>query len=399
MIEFLKRTGVYSFTLIKYIEVVFTALSTFILAKKIGPNQMGIGLPVFLYITYANYLSLGLNQVVLKNYSRINHSEKNEFIRFNFQYYLIISLVNVSLSFKLLDTKFALISSLISNSLLFRSFFTSYFRSIDKVYVLSINNFLYSALILFLVIIFVNDLISYLFVWLMISVFVLLLYYAYDIKFFNEIFKSIHIFPSVKTLKFNITEGVKLALSSIISTIYLTSDRFIVNKIDIDIEFKGSLQLSDYFGTAIYILITTIIFYFYPKLIAKVRESSEFRNKLLSYISYTPFYIIIILVFSYIFLYYTIPIFFAEYPNLLILVISQLFTKLMVISIGFLSLYFIGMDDEKRFLIINIIPLLILIFMGYFFIKFNFNEIHYISIAIGLLLLTMFLLTIRILKN
>ena len=86
------------FSLLKYIEIILTSLTTFS-GRKIRTNSTRYGSAYLLYITYTNYLALGLNQVVTKIIAVSNRIKKVGFITINFQYIILSSVINVLLAF------------------------------------------------------------------------------------------------------------------------------------------------------------------------------------------------------------------------------------------------------------------------------------------------------------
>src|SRR5690606_31035056 len=119
------------------------------------------------------------------------------------------------------------------------------------------------------------------------------------IRFFNNVFRHLKNIPSKEEVKFNFSEGIKLALTGVITTILLTCDRFVINHLKIPVELKGTFQLADYLGMAVYMVFTTVIFYFYSKWIQKIRDDKHFANKYLTYCGYSIFLSPIILLIIY----------------------------------------------------------------------------------------------------
>lgn len=348
--HFSKHKGVIIFSLLKYIEIIVTAFTTFFLAKKLGPHELGHALPILLYITYANYLALGLNQTVTKNLSRVEKVKKVSFVTINMQYLLVISVVNFCLAYLFLDNKYAFFAALISILTIFRGFFSSYFRAINRITVLNVNNIIFSSVLFSLVFLYVSSLCTYLYVWSILLMFSVFSYALFDVAFFKRVLRNLLSTPNRKDLLFNFTEGIKLALTGVVTTIFLTFDRFIINKLDIPLEIKGSYQLADYVGMAIYMVATTIIFYFYPRWISLIREDESFSQYYLKRCTIILLLAPIIIAVVYIVGQVFIPLFFPEYPNLLWIVLCVVYSKLSIVSLSFISLYYIGKDQENNYL-------------------------------------------------
>lgn len=375
-----KYKGVVFFSILKYIEIIITSFTTFILAKKLGPIQLGEAVPILLYITYANYLALGLNQVITKNYSRTSEEKKVSFITLNFQYLLVASVFNLVLAWQMLDREYATFAAVVSIFTIWRGFFSSYYRAVGRIRVLNINNVLFSLVLFVVIFFFVSKLSAYLHAWALVLLFAIIFYCLPDSLFFKKIFKNLNKIPSKQDIKFNFSEGIKLALTGIITTIFITFDRFIINKLEIPLEIKGSFQLADYIGMAIYMMATTIIFYFYPQWIQKIREDAFFSKKYLKncirLVLLSPFIILLIYLISLV----LIPFLFPEYPDLLNIVVGVVFSKLAVVSISFVSLYYIGKDKEQKFLSKAIFPISVL--FAFVFYAWVVKLDHYILVPI-----------------
>lgn len=360
--NFLKEKGALKFSFLKFLEIGITALTTLIVARKVGPREMGLSVEILLYITYANYLSLGLNQVVIKNYSRIKligDLAVRNFLTINIQYLLLISVLNFLISYFILDYSFFVLTAIISSSVLIRSFATSYFRVVYRIGILNKNNLIYASILLFLTLFFVNRWKDYMIVWSVASVISLSLYFIDGRKVFIPILKNISYIAPKKEFIFNFSEGIKLAITGVITTLLLTSDRIIVAQKDISLELKGIYQLSDYISMAIYMVITTVLFYYYPFLIQSIRENAEFRINLYNKIRNT-LYILPVLLFG-IFLLSKIAsiVFFDEYTGLEYYATASSFMKIIVVLLSMLSMFYIGLDKEMQY-IKSLIPLMIL---------------------------------------
>lgn len=384
--KILKYKDVAIFSLLKYVEILVTSFTTFLLAKKIGPEEMGMAIPVLLYITYANYLSLGVNQVVTKNLSRFKtNCEIISFISINLQFILFVSFVNMILAFIILGIKYAIIVSTISIFTILKSFFMSYFRASFKIYVLNKNNLAFSIVLLLSVVLFVNNLRDYLLSWVFSLGLSLVLYFMDDRFFFKKIIKNLCKFPSKSDLTYNLQEGFKLAITGLLTTILLTSDRLLINLMDIPVNLKGSYQLADYLGTAFYMIFTTLFFYFYPKWIENIRHNTlNFRKIFLKKIK-TSLTLVPFILLGVFFLSKFIALFvFPEYIGLESYLTLSVYVKLSVIYLSLISLYYVGLDKESyyiksvKYLVVILLILLIIIYL----ININFL---WIPIVIGTL--------------
>ena len=387
-----ENKGVIVFSVLKYFELAVSAFTTFFVAKKIGPVELGYSIPVLLYITYSSYLSLGLNQALLKNRSRFtNDFQIKEFITANLQYLLFACFINILICITVIDKPYSLFTGLISCGLLIRGFFSSYFRSIYRVGVLNINNTLFSIMLLVLVFLYVNTWYQYVLFW-SISIWVcVFLYFISDYKYLLIIIKNIFGRISKEQLIFNLSEGIKLAITGFITTFLLTADRVIINHKDYPIEVKGTYQLADYFGVSFYMFVTTIFFYFYPKWIERIRNEMLFRKKMIEYVG-NSMYIVPLFAIFFFFIAKAAEIFvFSEYKGLEYMVVCSVLLKSYVIINSIFSTYFVGIDQEKEYIKLTIPICVIFACLGvFFYLKQNINILVIASTFAILLFLEVF---------
>ena len=346
-----KQGGVIVFTVLKYFELAVSAITTFFVAKKIGPTELGHSITVLLYITYSNYLSLGLNQALMKNISKFSTElQIKEFITANLQYILLACCLNITICYFVINEPFMFFTILISCGVLLRGFFSSYFRSIYKIRVLNINNTLFSISLLGLVFLYVNTWYEYMVYWAISIWGCLLLYFVSDYIFFIQIVKGSFKKISIEQLKFNLSEGVKLAITGIITTFLLTTDRIVISHKDYPIEVKGTYQLADYFGTSFYMFVTTIFFYYYPKWIEKIRNDTSFRKKMMEYVKKTMYLPPLFALIFFLIAKLSVYLFFHDYNELEYMVIGSVLLKSFVIINSLFSIYFIGIDKENEYI-------------------------------------------------
>jgi len=394
-----KNKGVIVFSIFKYLEIGITALTTFVLAKKIGEQGLGKALPVLLFITYANYFSLGVNQVILKNYSTYEDDLANKFLLLNFQYLSFISFLVFLLSFSIIDFKYFIFVSIIAIGNIFRSYFMTYYRVKERSIILNKNNLIFSLLLFTFIVIFTNTLKEYLFFWSISISISIVLYLCDDLKYFLKLFRSFFTFPDVSFLKKNILEGIRLAMIGFVSTILLTIDRFIINDESIDLAIKGSYQLSDFVGTAYYMVLTTIIFYFYPKLIAYLREDDNAKKHFLKYIKLALKIFPIVIVIAFFSAIIIQKFVFPEYQNLPYFISSIICLKSLILISTSFSMYYISGNQELKYLKSMIILISGVVFISVI-IKFYFtNYIIYIPNIISFLILIEILFKINLINE
>lgn len=372
----------------KYLEIIITSLTTILLAKKLSPEEMGLSMPVLLYITYANYLSLGVNQVILKNYSRFKDQHQiEEFLRINLQYLFSIGIVNVILAYCFLSPKYALLAAAVSMGIMLRSYFMSYFRVVDRTIVLNKNNLIFSVLFLAGTFAFVDSVSKYLIVWCIAIWFALVLYFIDDFRFYVRIFARFLKKPSKEQITFNITQGIKLAVTGFIATLFLTSDRFIINKMHVPLDFKGSYQLADFVGSAYYLIITTIIFYFYPKLIARIRDDENFKKLYIGYIGKGLKISPLIIGLTYVASLGVSRWIFPEYPNLSYLITASVSLKTAIIFVTSFSIYYIAIDKENLYIQSMIYSIAAFLVIGFLLVMLGSAFALYVPLILCLVLL------------
>lgn len=361
-----------SYIFYKYIELIIMGLTMLLLAKKIGPTEMGLSIPSLLYITYSSYLSLGLNQLTIKKYATLsNINDKKLFLAFNFQFLVIIGILNFFLAYITLDKDFFLMGAIISLLNLLKSFFIAYYRVIDRIKVVNYNNLLLSLLLLIGVVFYTEKWEHYMLVWSISMFVVTIFFFIPDLFFLKQVLQKVLEKPNVLIYKSNIIDGSKLAIMGIISTIVLTADRFIINKSQASLDVLGSYQFSDNISTALYIGISSIVFYKTPEWIDLIRKKQSFikliyKNIYLSFIFLIP--ILFILFFTIKFFKET---FYNEYLDLEYYVTVSLFLKTLMLFIGVTGIVNIGLNKENSYIRSMSIPLilviLVIILFTYFF--------------------------------
>ena len=362
MIKILK-SEVFKFSILKYFEIIITAFISFFVAKIIGPSEMGKSIPIFLFITYSNFLVLGVNSALVKNYSRMKSKlDSLNFITINFQFIIFASFLTFILSYLLIETDYFLFTALISSGVLLKSFFTAYFRVKNRILILNKNNIIFSILFLLSTVLFVEDLYQYIISWSLCLWISNLLYFFDSRIFFATILKRICLIPSKINLIFNLTEGIKLAAFGIIITLLLSTDRFIIENLNIVNETKGSYQLADFISMGIFVLITTVSFYYYPAWIERIRNEKNFRELFFKRVKISFVFFPLLILVIYLAGGILINLFFAEYENLLKYVILTSILKILVSYLSIISIFFLSFNEEIV-LIKSMIPLLVLYFL------------------------------------
>ena len=366
----------------KYIELIVTASVMLILAKNIGPTEMGYSISYLLYITYSSYLGAGTNAMVIKQFFR--QPEKIIFVSNSLKFILIVCILNFFLSYLFFDNFFLI--SLISISLLLKNFFYSYFRSIFKTIYINIVNIYTASFLLLGTLFYVENWNDYLLIWMFAissSVIICLFLETSIIKLiFPEIIKK-SIFTG---FHIDFKEVLYLTCIGIIGTVFLTTDRLIINNLDISDSIKGSYQFADNITTAFFMGFGSLIFYFTPNIIEKVNQDKKFFFKFSNYTKYLLFIIPSICALSYLFSNYVFNLWFTEYKGVALFICTTLFLKLTILSGSIYALIFNGLDAESSYLRLSIIPILLL-FINFILVKIYLpiELITFIPLSISLI--------------
>ncbi len=389
------------FTFFKYIEVVLNGLLMLLLAESIGPEEMGESISSLLYITYSTYLSLGLNTLIVKNFKKLKKEARISFLTINFQLLIILSSLNFIITYFIFSKDVFLLISVISIGNLFRSFFSAYFRVVDKTYVLNINNILLSVLLILLTFIYVNNWNDYLLVWCVITFITVLAYAVFELKLFLRIFKNLFKYPLNSVIRENVSEGLKLSLLAGLSTIYLSADRFIINNMYLSNSLKGTYQFADNFSTAVFIGASALIFFYTPDWIDKVRNNNSYAKNLFKIVNLSLIAIPFISLLAFFGAFVLENSWFTDFVSLSEFVFFTTLLKLLILISGLQSLIFIALNMEIRYLKINFITLSLLAFTLIYFIYFDFNnkEISTIPVILSLIIIILLFVQRFVLKR
>ncbi len=370
-------------------EIGITALTTFIVAEELGPGEMGKSIPIFLFLTYSAYLTLGINQVMIKNYKKLqSNKEEQDFLIINLQYHLLAGAIAITLSYILLSNEYWLFVGFLSAFTILRSYFMTYFRVIDRIHVLNKNNIIFSLLFLIGVLVFVENLYQYVLIWAISMAIGIICYFIDAYKMLNTIRKRF-LTLNFDLLKKLIVEGVKLIGIGIITTILLTFDRLILNELDLQKDILGNYQVADFFGKAFYMIATTVLFYYYPKMIYRLQNEHAYRVIFFKKVILVNIILVVFPVCSFFFIELIQLHFFTNYDLLSHFTLFNVLIKSLVFSSSLFSLIFISVNKEVSYLR-NYVPLLAIVAGAYFYVKFY--DIDYR--LIGFVLLSVLMLTI-----
>ncbi|WP_143095902.1 MATE family efflux transporter [Pedobacter insulae] len=382
------------FSLLRYLEYGLVAFSYIIVAKKVGPAEYSKTIPGFLFITYSQYLMLGLNQALIKAYSTEDNEEiRRVYMRNTLYYIFLVSILVVLAGIALLPSEMFVYISLISVMIYFRGVFQTLLRLEDKILGINISNLAFS-LTYFVLVFFYTDSIPYFFAaWLISLVFA---------NFFN----AFQAFPIINRLgiSFNLSNirdlrntilpqiksGVKMTLIGLITTFFLTYDRFILNHFSTDHILKGNYQLADNIAGALYLLLTTILFYYYPIILNKGSKSAEFRVKVVKYGSVGVVLVSLAIIAIGPFFISMLVHFFPSYENISEFLIWQAVLKINILGLGIGSI--ISITSNKEFFFIKFWLVIVTLVMAILYltaslVKKNF-PLHLLYLEIMMLIVS-----------
>ena len=375
------KNGVFIFSLLKYAEFIFIALTSIILARQIGPVEMRYSIPVFLYITYSNYLCLGVNSVILKRYGLLNKIEQDDLFCRVFHLTCVACLGTFLLSLIVLECSYALLAAGVSIMVFLRSYFLTYYRLKGRMFVINVNSIMYAFLFFILTITYVHTFKAYMICWNIALISVLFLYFFSDLKHLKKYISLKHIEYSWKKYKSIVSMGIKLSFMTIMTTIFLTNDKFFIDKFpDISDSLKGSYQLADNIGVALYMIVTTIMYYYYPTWMVKLR-SFEFLKLYIKRIGFLLLALPFVVFVTWSVTYYIALWLFPAYDSLDVFVPAIVCYKLLIIALSLFSTICIVYNKEMKYVFSSLFVLMLIIGCNFLLIWMRFSLVSIPIIA------------------
>ena len=307
-----KNRSVLIYTLMKYFEYFINAYLFFSVAKNVNPVQFGNSTSAFLTITYSSFIVLGVNQVLVKWYSKSNDDIFKVFL---IKYSIIYNIIFAGFAFFLIHffigNRYGLSISIICSFRLIIECIVTIFRVKNRIFYINYIYLIVAFSFLFLYKLFVSDMHSFFNVWA-ISIFaglifsIILALYCHQKVIKLTLIEFKHYFLTNNSELFR--DGVKLTVISIISTIILSIDRvFFVNWLKIEKIKLGNIQLADNIANVISLGFGSILFILTPKLIELIHEKKLTVGK---FYQYGSFFFAILLVLSF---FYVPLVWFLEY--------------------------------------------------------------------------------------
>lgn len=375
------------YSLFKYLEIGSLALVNLILAEKVGPSQLGLLMPVLIFITYSNYSIFGAPQLILKYLPRKHsNSSKERLLGSSSKLLSVGFLITLIAAFTILDGQYVGLVFYICVATFISSFIASKLRVDFSFTPINIANFLSSFGLLALTFYYVQDINTYLLALAFAKSCMLLVYVCSDFKFFLSSFMSIWKRIEFKVFYFYSRASLTMALSGLAFTLLMSIDRLTIQSWGLHSVDLGVYQLADTIGMAIYLGVTTLLFYFYPLFLKKINEDKLFRRnylKGLMYLSVVPF---ISYYLSDFILGFLDGVIFEAYLGVWDLVPKIIVLKLTLIAYSSLLTYFISISKDMIGVSITICLCLSLFLISYILIPPNLNSLTLLPIAYSLII-------------
>ncbi|MGG7094082.1 hypothetical protein ACN0IJ_10605 [Shewanella indica] len=353
----LNHAFIYAF--FRYSEIVFLGLSQFVLAHKVGPVELGKLAPFLLYYLYSNYFTLGSNLVFMKCYSG-----KVSYIKSGlFSYVSTATLLGLLMSLLvsvLLDYNLYVIFLIFFISILC-NFGTAFLRVNELNKRLNYSSFSYSLTLVFIVYFFVTNSDDYLFAFLFCKSIQLI--FIWRIDEFKIYFKNVKFFLHYQKM------GVAMLSSSIMFTLCLTFDRWVVIHTYSDSSIVGSYQLIETIGYSVFTALSVFAVFYYHQLLHFIKEDIFFRSRYLKFVCFI-FFLSPIVAFLISWLAgEVVDLFYNKYSYSFSLIYSVILLKFLFFPVSLVSIYCQAIGHNYRFAFVSIgslvVSFLFFILIGY----------------------------------
>lgn len=381
-------TGLLSFTITKYYEIFSLALTLFLLANKIGPIEMGVAMPVLLFLTYSNYLNIGAAQIVLKYQPRTIECDEQENLNIiAIRIFFFSSIAALFLAFFFISIEFLILTSLIASTVYFKSYCLAVYRVKSSYSAIKISNLVSPTFLLFMVAINADDFGDYLRYLLISNVISIIIFLLNDNSILVCLVKITKKINRHKTIYY-IKSGVKISLVSILITMMLTLDKIYLQLTGSVTLELGVYQLSDNIATAVYMIITTIIYYFYPILLRKIAKDHQFEFIYCKFVLLSSLSLPVVFFISKILSDFLAPILFPDFLGLNSIVPNLIILKISIVYLSFTTTLLIAKSKEYRSIILQIVVIIITAISLLIAYKFGFDDIHIVPIIISIPVIT-----------
>ncbi|KHD23485.1 hypothetical protein NM09_18630 [Vibrio caribbeanicus] len=369
------------FTLLKYVEIGITAISMLIVARVIGPEQMGVLMPIFLFITYSNYLNLGSSQLVLK-YLSIESKETNAVIDVAVKILFFSITAVLVIAWLLLDNQFSLRVGIVSCCILTRSVMIANLRAKNKYRKININNIAVSLIMLTGSLFFVLNVTDFVWLLLIVNVSSLLLYIFSDLSFTRRAIYSMRSNIRIDAFRFYLIVAIKLSVIGLFTTLLLTLDKLVLQMFDFTKTQYGIYQLSDNIANLIYVGLSALLFFMYPILLVKIKNSKVYLKRYLNaQLFFFPVCLVGLILLWCVGFYIELVIF-PEFTGLSNILVYSIAYKISVFQLSLMSVVFISRDNETYMIkvcLLTMVLIILFVFLGVVF--FHIREMHEILLS------------------
>lgn len=337
------------FTLTKYFELVSLAVVNFLLADLIGPKELGKLIPVLLFITYSSFAPLGSPQLILR-YSQLKQNPMSQYhLRTSANKLIWFGIIAVIFSAQIfISSEFLIWVCVISIVTILSSYLMAKSRISGNLTYLNMANLSFAITLLVLNITLVNDALSFLKIMALSKIFSLTILIFSENKFFFSIFASFGEKIKSKIFVFYTKKSFQMMINGLFVTLLMTFDRIIIQVSDMSLELKGSYQLSDMMATAIQMLASSVLVYYFPLFLFKLKRDKGFKTKYLIFLLISILGIWIFLPISILFNQVFEGIIFVEYDRLWQITPIMLHWKLMILVWSSLVTYYTAIGGDLR---------------------------------------------------
>lgn len=332
----MKRFDVLLYTLTKYFELGIVALVSFHFAKFGGPEVFGRMSIYFVIITYSAFLALGINSSFVKHYSvSLDKLSRDRLVVYNFLYNIFMSFISYFIVYIFFNDMHGLPLAVICSLNLVRGSVQAILRAKNKTILLGFFNATYSLFFLFFYIVIVafpeNYETSYfLRSWsLAMTVAILVGITLISGNVFSRHGYSLIFFKSVSGVV--LRDSLLLSILNIGNTVFISSDRLILNIFRISHVDLGFYQFADNISAIFHIGSSSILYVMVPhymeKLSSKNISIDEFSRKFFSLFIKWFF----VLVFYILVVFFIVNFMFYEYINSMYFVVALSFQKYLLL--------------------------------------------------------------------
>jgi len=341
------------FTIFKYVEYAITAGLLLLLARMVGPEEYGKATSTFLTISYAAFALLGVNQVLVKWYSIPDNIHIKHFlIQYNLFYNLIISVLVLGGISIFLDNEFKYFAAGIATLKLIQEAIVNINRARQNIFKINIIYLSFAFVFLILFSLFVTDINSFFFYWLISIAISSTLGCLITLTSFRLLEQLEYFFCRLKTYwKTLVLDGVKLALMGAILPLFLTLDRLVLLNFSQVSEFDiGNMQLADNIATVVSFGFSSLFFITTPLVIEKLKSGSISVAKFYNFCYRITLGLFILLIISVPILILVINILFENYTSIQLPLILYLFGRLLYLAFYAPSMLCITFSKETNYL-------------------------------------------------